>query len=320
LLLPDGAAVPAQAAAIHCLRTGWNEPITSMLRPQVIQYKKIHQGNNVMSQQPSEHTTQINGHRIAYRQQGEGSPVILIHGIPTSSLMWREIIPQLATRHRVIAPDLLNYGLSEKPASADVSINAQSRMIVQLMDALGVRRADVVAHDIGGGVAQLIAVNYPEKIRRLVLLDSICFDSWPIPEFEPLQAPEAESAMSLSAFIEMMRGFMPGGVHNKAVMTDEVIDMVLAPWSSEVGKRAFFRNLRRLNKEYTQAIADELGRIAQPTLVMWGDKDPFQKPAYADKLAAAIPDAQLAWIKDVGHWLIEEKPDEVGDLIKRFLD
>jgi 2-hydroxymuconate-semialdehyde hydrolase len=280
LLLPDGAAVPAQAAAIHCLRTGWNEPITSMLRPQVIQYKNIHQGNNVMSQQPSEHTTQINGHRIAYRQQGEGSPVILIHGIPTSSLMWREIIPQLATRHRVIAPDLLNYGLSEKPASADVSINAQSRMIVQLMDALGVRRADVVAHDIGGGVAQLIAVNYPEKIRS----------------------------------------FMPGGVHNKAVMTDEVIDMVLAPWSSEDGKRAFFRNLRRLNKEYTQAIADELGRIAQPTLVMWGDKDPFQKPAYADKLAAAIPDAQLAWIKDVGHWLIEEKPDEVGDLIKRFLD
>lgn len=70
-----------------------------------------------MSQQLSEHHTCIDGHRIAYRQQGEGSPVILIHGIPTNSLMWRAIIPQLATRHRVIAPDLLNYGLSDKPVS-----------------------------------------------------------------------------------------------------------------------------------------------------------------------------------------------------------
>jgi 2-hydroxymuconate-semialdehyde hydrolase len=272
-----------------------------------------------MSQQLSEHNIHINGHRITYREQGEGSPVILLHGIPTSSLMWREIIPQLATHRRVIAPDLLNFGLSEKPASADVSINAQSRIIVQLMDALGLRRADVVAHDIGGGVAQLIAVNFPEKIRRLVLLDSICFDSWPIPEFEPLLAPEAESAMSLAAFIKMIRGFMPGGAHNKSVMTDEVIDMVLAPWSSEDGKRAFFRNLRRLNKEYTEAIADDLERITQPTLVIWGEKDPFQKPAYADKLAAAIPNAELVWVKDAGHWLIEEKPDEIGDLIKQFL-
>ncbi len=261
----------------------------------------------------------IGGHRIAYRQQGEGSPVILIHGIPTNSLMWREIMPRLATRHRVIAPDLLNYGQSDQPARADVSINAQSRMIVGLMDALGVRRADVVAHDIGGGVAQLIAVNYPEKIRKLVLLDSVCFDSWPIPEFEPLQSPGAEAAMSLAAFIEMLRSFMPSGVHNKAVMTDAVIDMFLAPWSSEDGKRAFFRNLRRLNKEYTQAIADELGNIAHPTLVIWGDHDPFQKPAYADRLAAAIPGAERVWIKDTGHWLIEEKPDEIGARIQQFL-
>ncbi len=272
-----------------------------------------------MSQQPSEHRTHIDGYPIAYRQQGEGSPVILIHGIPTSSLMWRAIIPKLATRHRVIAPDLLNYGLSEKPASADVPIAAQSRMIVQLMDALGVRRADVVAHDIGGGVAQLIAVNYPEKIRRLALLDSVCFDSWPIPEFEPLQQPGAEAAMSLAAFIDMMRGFMPTGVQNKEAMTDEVIEMYLAPWSSEDGKRAFFRNLRRLNKEYTQAIADGLGGMTHPTLVMWGDKDPFQKPAYADKLVAAIPNAQLVWIEDAGHWLIEEKPVEIGDRIMQFL-
>lgn len=263
--------------------------------------------------------TYIDGRRIAYRELGKGSAVVLIHGIPTSSLMWRHIMPQLSMNHRVIAPDLLNYGMSEKPAFADVSINAQSRMVVGLMDALGIRRADVVAHDIGGGVAQLMAVNFPEKIRKLILLDSVCFDSWPIPEFRPLQEPGAEAAMSLESFVTMMRDFMPEGVHTKTVMTDEVIDMYLKPWSTEDGKRAFFRNLRRLNPEYTQAIAGALGTLPHPTLVMWGDKDPFQKPAFAPRLTAAIPGAELAWIKDAGHWLIDEKPDEIGGRIKAFL-
>ncbi len=148
-------------------------------------------------------------------------------------------------------------------------------------------RSEVVAHDIGGGVVQLIAVNYPEKIRKLVLMDCVCFDSWPIPEFEPLQQPGADIAMSLGEFVGMMRGFMPNGVYDKSAMTDDVIDLYLAPWSTEDGKRALFRNLRRLNKEYTQSIADELENLPHPTLVMWGDKDPFQKPEYAKKLAEA---------------------------------
>ena len=143
--------------------------------------------------------------------------------------MWR-IIPELAKTHRVIAPDLLNYGKSDKPNDADVSINAQSSIIAKLMDVLGARRADIVGHDIGGGIAQLIAVNYPEKIRKLVLIDSICFDSWPIPEFEPLQEPGAESDMSSEDFLTMMRGFLPKGVQDKSIMTDELIDMYLEPW------------------------------------------------------------------------------------------
>lgn len=262
--------------------------------------------------------TYVDGHHIAFRAAGAGLPVILIHGIPTNNLMWREILPKLTNR-RVIALDLLNYGQSDKPESADVSINAHSRIVLGFMDALGVRRADVVAHDIGGGVAQLLAVSHPERIRKLVLMDSVCFDSWPIPEFEELQKPEAESAMSLGDFVSMMRGFMPNGVHDKSVMTEEVIDMYLEPWSTEDGKRAFFRNLRRLNKEYTQAIADELHNLPHETLVMWGDQDPFQKPEYAEKLASAIPRAELTWVRDAGHWLIEEKPDEIADRISQFL-
>jgi 2-hydroxymuconate-semialdehyde hydrolase len=266
------------------------------------------------------HIIQINGHHIAYDQHGEGSPVLLIHGIPTSNLLWRKVMPVLAKTHQVFAPDLLNYGKSDKPADANVSIEAQSRLIVKLMDQLELESADMVAHDIGGGVAQLIAVNYPARVRKLVLIDAVCFDSWPIPEFLPLQEPGAEEATSLDEFLKMMREFMPEGVHNKDAMTDDVIDLYLSPWSTEEGKKALFRNFRRLNPEYTQAIAGDLKHLAHETLIMWGEKDVFQKPAYASKLQEAIPNAKLIWIKDAGHWLMEEKPEEISDHVTAFLD
>jgi len=126
--------------------------------------------------------------------------------------------------------------------------------------------------------------------------------------------------MSLDEFIGMMRNFMPNGVVNQSVMTEKLIDLYLQPWSSEEGKRAFFRNLRRLNSEYTQAIAAQLQEIPHPTLVIWGENDPFQKPQYAEKLTATIPNSQLVWINGVGHWLIDEKPDEIGTHLMNFLD
>jgi pimeloyl-ACP methyl ester carboxylesterase len=278
-----------------------------------------------MTNQPASFDTnifqfaRIDGHRIAFQDHGHGRPVILIHGIPTSSHLWRGVIPSLARDHRVIAPDLLNYGRSDKPETADVSIAAQAEMIARLMDALGVRRADVVAHDIGGGVAQILAVRYPEKVDRLVLIDSVSFDSWPIPEFEPLQAPEAEANLSLEAFLGMMREFMPQGVEDKAALPAEIVEAYLEPFASESGKRAFFRNLRRLNKEYTQAIAEELTTLPHQTLVIWGDKDPFQKPCYAERLVQTLPDARLIWIENAGHWLLEEKPGEIAGHISAFL-
>lgn len=270
--------------------------------------------------QANEKFIQINGHRMSYLEQGEGPPVILIHGIPTSNLLWRRVMPRLATTRKVYAPDMLNYGKSDKPIDANVSIDAQSRFIVQLMDQLNLKAADIVAHDIGGGVAQLIAVNYPERVRKLVLIDSVCFDSWPIPEFLPLQKAGAEEGMSLEAFVTMMRGFMPEGVHSKAAMTNEVIDLYLGPWSTEDGKRALFRNFRRLNPEYTLAIAGELKHLSHNTLIIWAEHDIFQKPAYARKLQETIPHAELKMIKDAGHWVMEDQPEELTRCVMAFLE
>jgi pimeloyl-ACP methyl ester carboxylesterase len=261
----------------------------------------------------------VAGHRIAYLDEGSGPPILLLHGIPTSSLLWRNIIPVLAETHRVIAPDLLNYGKSDKPVDADVSIAAQSRLMVGVLDGLGIRQADLVAHDIGGGIAQIMAVHYPERIGRLVLSNAVCFDSWPIPEFRPLQDPAAEAGMDLAAFLSMMRGFLPQGVHRPGSLSFEAQEIMMAPWASAEGKRALFRNLRRLNPEYTQAIADDLKHLSHETLILWGRYDPFQKPAYAERLRAAIRGARLRWIDDAAHWVMEEKPAEIATVLKAFL-
>jgi pimeloyl-ACP methyl ester carboxylesterase len=265
-------------------------------------------------------STLVEGHRLAYLDEGEGPPVLLIHGIPTSSLLWRGVIPALADGHRVIAPDLLNYGRSDKPTKSDVSIAAQARLLFGLLDGLGIRRTDLVSHDIGGGVAQIMAVQHPERIGKLVLSNAVCFDSWPIPEFEPLQQPEAEGEMTLDEFTKMLREFLPQGVHRPESLDAEAIELIMAPWSSEEGKRALFRNFRRLDPEYTEAIADELGDLDHETLILWGREDPFQKPAYAERLRAAIPRAELVWIEAAAHWIMEEKPDEVGRILRSFLD
>lgn len=263
--------------------------------------------------------TWVDGHKIAYREQGEGKPLILLHGIPTNSLLWRDIIPPLAENRRVIAPDLLNYGSSDFPLTADVSINAQSKIILGFMDALGIRHADIGGHDIGGGVAQLLAVNHPERIDRLILLDSVCFDSWPIPDIAALQKAGVEEAMTLGEVTTMLRDFLPAGVQDQSLMTPELKDLYVKPWSDEAGKRAFFRNVRRLNEEYTLAIADDLELLSHRTLILWGANDTFQKPEYAEKLARVIPNSELVWIKEAAHWLTEDQPVEVCNQIDRFL-
>lgn len=262
----------------------------------------------------------VEGHSIAYLEAGEGPPLVLLHGIPTSSLLWRDVIAHLARSRRVIAPDMLNYGRSDKPNRADVSIAAQARILVGFLDALGLARVDLAAHDIGGGVAQIVAVRHPERLNRLILASAVCFDSWPIPEFEPLQEAGAETKLSVEGLEAMLRDFLPQGVADADGLSAEATEIMLRPWTGEAGKAALFRNFRRLNPEYTMAIARELEMLDLPVLVLWGDGDPFQKPVYAHRLAATIPGARLEWITGAAHWIMEEKPDDVAERIARFLD
>src|SRR5215216_1966678 len=123
--------------------------------------------------------------RVAYREEGDGEPLLLLHGCPFSSFIWRKVIPLLSPRYRCMAPDLLGLGDTETPEGADWSLRAQAAMVIGFLDALGIERAHVVGHDQGGAIAQLLASEHPERVDRLVISNAEAYDNWPSDEERP---------------------------------------------------------------------------------------------------------------------------------------
>ena len=252
----------------------------------------------------------IDGAQLAYRRAGSGPTVLLVHGIPTSSRLWDAVGAELAAGFDVIAPDMLGYGESSKPLDRDVSISAQAELLSGLLEALGVGPATVVGHDIGGGVAQIMAVHEPGRLAALGLINAVCFDSWPIPAMLALKrsAPLAgrlPEGWVTGALAQGISREVPEGQAREAMRDG------LAAWDRDPDSlRAFFRNVEALDSRHTQAIASELGGIAVPTHVVWGAADRFQKPEYATRLRDAIPGATLRMI-DAGHFVPWARPAEV---------
>src|SRR5438105_13860068 len=118
---------------------------------------------------------------VAYLRKGQGPALLLLHGIPSSSYLWRDLIDPLSATFDVIAPDLIGYGDSDKRLDAELSIAAQARYMVALTESLGVHQVAVVWHVIGGGVAQLMAADEPQRVARLILIDSVVDNNWPVP-------------------------------------------------------------------------------------------------------------------------------------------
>src|SRR5213082_1935068 len=219
----------------------------------------------------------VDGLEIAYRRAGTGEHVLLLHGIPTSSRLGDAAGAHLRAHFDVIAPDLIGFGESAKPADRDVSMAEQARVMPQRLDALGVGRVVLVGHDIGGAAAQVMAVDAPERVRALVLIDSVCFNSWPIFRMRVLRATAPPLARRFPQrwfgwFERSLRRYVPDGESREALAAS------IAAWSSDAaGAEAFMRNARALDSRITEAVAPRLSEVCVPAHVVWGERDPFQK-------------------------------------------
>jgi 2-hydroxymuconate-semialdehyde hydrolase len=251
---------------------------------------------------------------LSYVDAGSGRPVVLIHGFPASSYLWRREIPMFASRMRVIAPDLLGYGESGKPAEADLSIPAQAGYVGELLAALSFEGAAIVGHGVGGGIAQLLAAS--GLVETLVLMDSAAFDAQPDSDIRTVAAIRPDAVTAATAERVVRRAF-ESGVEHVGALSDVDVDAYLTPWRAE--PPALVRAARALADGGLDAAAEDLAAAGVPVFALWGENDAVYPASLAERLLDLIPAATVAVLPGCGHFVTEDAPTTVAPLVFEFL-
>ncbi len=255
---------------------------------------------------------------ISYLDDGQGETVVLLHGIPTWSYLWTPILGPLTRTARVLAPDLAGFGFSDKRDRFDRSIARQAELVDTWMAHIGVPTAVIVGHDIGGGVALRLATLFPSRVRKLCVINSVCYDSWPIELMLQFGHPEADRRLSAAMAVRLLRQALKGGFATRPPAA--FLDGLLAPYSTEVGKLSLIRNASALNTNLTTEIAPLLPSIRVPSLILWGEDDAFQPAAYGERLAWDIPPAEFVRIAGARHFAMADRPRAVAGRLTAFIN
>ena len=265
----------------------------------------------------------ILGGRIAYGVHGAGVPVVLIHGTPSHSFEWRDIVPQLtAAGHQVYVYDLLGYGQSERPIEMDTSVAGQGPVLEALLDHWSLDGPHIVGHDIGGAIALRLALSRPERIASLTVIDTVSYDSWPSETWRQIIRDHLAdyAALPEDDFRALLTRQLRMTVHDQSRMTGDTLEAYLAPHTGPLGRASFFyHQVRHYDSRYTQEISHRLKDLLLPVQILWGQEDQWQPTSYAERLAADIPNAELHIIPEAGHFVMEDAPGTVGDHLTQFL-
>jgi haloalkane dehalogenase len=260
-------------------------------------------------------TVTVDDHTLdmAYRDKGNGDPVVFLHGIPTWSFLWRDIAPAITDEYRTIVPDLVGYGMSAKHDGFDRSIRAQEQAVGDLIESLGLDSVSFVAHDIGGGIALRYAAHHPERVEQLVLSNATCYDSWPVEVITDLGLPDTTDTPH-EEFLDGMRSNFSEGTYNE---TDETfIEGMIAPWDSEAGQISACRCAVATNTNHTTEIP--YGDIDTDLLCLWGADDQFQAIEYGERLTDELGGEMVA-LDEAYHWVTEDRAEAYRDELRAFL-
>jgi pimeloyl-ACP methyl ester carboxylesterase len=271
----------------------------------------------------------LHGHQVIYRMAGAGTGkpvVVLIHGMVNSSRHWREVAQRLAGDYTVIAPDLIGHGDSATPRG-DYSIGAHAAAIRDLLAALGVRRATVVGHSLGGGVAMQFFWQFPERVERLVLVSSGGLGPRVSPLLRLAALPGASPLLAIAArprvvdVIAALAGALQRRGSGKAVYAD-AIARALRPLQSEGSRRAFIQTLRGVIDARGQRVSavDRLYLLGPvPTLIVWGERDRTIPLEHGRAAHEAIPGSRFETLPRAAHFPHLEDAEGLAATLHDFL-
>ena len=261
---------------------------------------------------------------IAYRDLGEGEPIVFVHGLLVDSRLWDGVAERLAGRHRCLVADWpMGSHRAAMNDDADLSPPGMASIIASFMDSLGLERATIVGNDTGGAVSQVLAANHPERVERLVLTNCDTFEHFPPFPFNLLRPiaglPGGLSVLQASqrfAFVRRM-GYAP---LVKRPLSQELVDSWLEPAGSDPAiKRDLAKILRGVHKRHTLEAAEKLRAFERPVRFAWGTEDRFFKRSHAERLAAIVPDARIEDIPGGGTFVPLDEPARVAELVAEFV-
>jgi pimeloyl-ACP methyl ester carboxylesterase len=269
---------------------------------------------------------ELHGRRVIYRVAGSGPPVVLVHGMLNSSSHWRSVAASLADEHTVIAPDLIGHGDSAAPRG-DYSLGAHAASIRDLLAAIGIERATLVGHSLGGGVAMQFFYQFPQRVERLVLVSSGGLGHEVSPLLRTAALPGMSALLALTINPRLLDGIWHAGgrlrerghtlgVHLQAVAR------ALRPLENADARGAFLHTLRSVIDVQGQRVSatDRLYLLeAIPTMIVWGEQDNTIPIGHGHRTRAAIPDSVFRTLPGVAHFPHLEDPDALAQLLREFV-
>ncbi|HXR28549.1 MAG TPA: alpha/beta fold hydrolase [Solirubrobacteraceae bacterium] len=269
---------------------------------------------------------ELHGRRVIYRVAGSGPPVVLIHGMLNSSSHWRSVAASLAEEYTVVAPDLIGHGDSAAPRG-DYSLGAHAASIRDLLAAIGIDRASVVGHSLGGGVAMQFFYQFPQRVERLVLISSggLGHDVSPLLRTAALPGMSALLSMTIRSRVldglwesgrrMRERGASPGGYL-------QAIARALRPLETAEARGAFLQTLRSVIDVHGQRVSatDRVYLLeAIPTMIVWGERDNTIPIEHGRRTHHAIPNSTFRTMPGVAHFPHLEDPDTLSALLREFI-
>ena len=262
--------------------------------------------------------------RLHYVDEGEGDPIVMIHGQPTWSFMYRKLVQDLCGDYRCIAPDLIGFGLYDKPSDWSYRVEAHGENLRQLIEQLGLKRITLVVHDWGGPIGTSYAVDHPDNIERIVFLNTWMWS------FEGELGVRAFSAILGGALGRWLnrrhnlfaRVLMKGAIADRAhweQISRNYVEQFAGP-EERVGCAAFPGQVYGAGPWLAEIWRKQPGLAKKPALFVWGMKDPAFREPILQRLLAAFPDHRLVRQQNIGHYVAEEMGHELSPLIRSFLN